>query len=84
MELVVADEGPGFPPDFLGSAFDRFTRADAARGRGGAGLGLAIVRAIARAHGGEAGARNVDGGGAAVWVRIRADGPPHGGRGPGS
>ncbi len=35
-------------------AFDRFSRADAAHGGGGAGLGLAIVDAIARAHGGTA------------------------------
>jgi len=82
VELLVADEGPGFPPEFLASAFDRFTRADAARGRGGAGLGLAIVRAIARAHGGDAGASNVDGGGASVWVRLRADGPPREDGGP--
>jgi signal transduction histidine kinase len=48
--------GPGFPPDFSEQAFERFTRADNARGRGGAGLGLSIVRAIAEAHGGTAGA----------------------------
>jgi signal transduction histidine kinase len=53
--LRVADEGAGFPPDFAPRAFERFTRADQARTRGGgAGLGLAIVAAIARAHGGEA------------------------------
>ena len=45
VELHVADEGPGFPPDFLPRAFDRFSRADEARGRGGTGLGLAIVDA---------------------------------------
>ncbi len=55
-ELVieVADEGCGVPPDALERIFDRFARADAARGRtqGGVGLGLAIVDAIAKAHGG--------------------------------
>jgi two-component system OmpR family sensor kinase len=55
-ELHVVDDGPGFPPDFSEQAFERFTRADTARGRGGAGLGLSIVRAIAEAHGGTAGA----------------------------
>jgi two-component system, OmpR family, sensor kinase len=52
--LRVRDEGKGFPPEFLPHAFERFTRADESRPRGGAGLGLAIVDAVARAHGGEA------------------------------
>ncbi len=56
--LFVRDEGPGFPPEFVDQAFERFTRADHARSRGGAGLGLSIVEAIARAHGGEAHAAN--------------------------
>ena len=50
--LRVSDEGEGFPPDFLPRAFERFSRADQARTTGGAGLGLAIVDAVARAHGG--------------------------------
>jgi signal transduction histidine kinase len=54
LELRVTDEGPGFPPNLLPHAFDRFTRGDKARERGGAGLGLAIVAAIAKAHGGSA------------------------------
>ncbi|MDX6616036.1 MAG: hypothetical protein QOD60_1127 [Solirubrobacterales bacterium] len=52
--VTVSDEGEGFPDEFAGNAFERFTRADPARGRGGTGLGLAIVRAITAAHGGEA------------------------------
>ena len=52
VEISVADGGPGFPPDFLPRAFDRFTRADEARGNGSAGLGLALVQAVAEAHGG--------------------------------
>jgi signal transduction histidine kinase len=68
VELHVRDDGPGFPEDFLDAAFERFTRSDAARGRGGAGLGLAIVDAIAAAHDGEAHARNRPEGGADVWL----------------
>ena len=55
VELHVEDEGEGLPPGFADHAFERFSRADEARGGGGAGLGLAIVAAIARAHGGKAG-----------------------------
>ena len=52
-----ATTGPGFPPEFVAVAFERFTRADEARTGGGAGLGLAIVEAIAEAHGGRAPSR---------------------------
>jgi signal transduction histidine kinase len=69
VELHVRDEGPGFPPDFLPRAFERFTRADEARTRGGSGLGLAIAAAVAGAHGGRAHARNVEGG-ADVWIEL--------------
>jgi two-component system OmpR family sensor kinase len=68
--LHVRDDGPGFPAEFLPSAFERFTRADEARSRGGTGLGLAITAAIATAHGGSAHAANVDGGGADVWLEL--------------
>ena len=52
VELHVLDEGPGFDDGFAAEAFERFSRADAARADGGAGLGLSIARAIAQAHGG--------------------------------
>jgi len=66
----VADAGPGFPPGFLPHAFERFSRADDARTTTGAGLGLALVAAVARAHGGEAFARNRPGGGAEAGMVI--------------
>ena len=63
VELHVRDAGPGFPPWFVASALDRFTRADHGRADGGAGLGLAMVQGIARGHGGDAHvARGPDGG----------------------
>ena len=70
VELHVEDGGAGFPPAFLEHAFERFSRPDAARERGGAGLGLSIVRTIAEAHGGGADAANVPGGGADVWLAV--------------
>ena len=53
--IVVADEGPGIPPDEAERVFERFHRTDAARATrdGGTGLGLAIARWIVDAHGGE-------------------------------
>jgi two-component system OmpR family sensor kinase len=69
--LSVSDEGEGFPPEFLSHTFERFSRADAARtGGGGVGLGLAIVEAIARAHGGSATAANRPEGGAEITLSI--------------
>ena len=74
--IEVADAGPGFPPEFLPHAFERFRRPDTGRARshGGSGLGLAIVAAIARAHGGTASARNREAGGAVVTLDLPARG----------
>src|SRR4051794_26965662 len=73
LEIHVSDHGPGFPPEFLDRAFERFSRADSARGGDGTGLGLAIVEAIARAHRGSAHAANRDGG-ADVWIKLPSPG----------
>ena len=72
MEFHVTDEGAGFPLQFLEHAFERFSRDDRGRERSGAGLGLAIVEAIAQAHGGEAHAANRPSGGADVWLVLPA------------
>jgi signal transduction histidine kinase len=52
VEVEVADTGPGIPPQERELVFDAFYRGDAARSTAGAGLGLAVARAIVEAHGG--------------------------------
>jgi two-component system, OmpR family, sensor histidine kinase MprB len=66
--LSVRDHGPGFDEQDLPHVFDRFYRADGARGLPGSGLGLAIVRQAAEACGGYAQAGNAQGGGALLRV----------------
>lgn len=68
--LHVLDNGAGFPDEFLERAFERFSRANPAGGRGGAGLGLAIVRTIAEAHGGSAHAASTEPAGMDVWISL--------------
>ncbi len=74
ISVNVLDSGNGFALAFIDHAFEPFARADSSRARseGGAGLGLAIVRAIAKAHGGTAVASNRDAGGAQVTLTLRA------------
>ncbi len=71
-ELQVRDSGPGFADEDRPLVFDRFYRSAAARAMPGAGLGLAIVREVAEAHGGEVTAENAGDGGAVV--RLSLDG----------
>ena len=63
--FAVHDDGPGFPPDLVDHAFERFARGDAARARagsdGGYGLGLSLVHAIVTAHGGSVRLHSVPG-----------------------
>ena len=64
VEVHVDDHGPGIAPAERARVFDRFWRAPSARGLPGAGLGLAIVRQVADAHGGTVSVGEVPGGGA--------------------
>jgi two-component system, OmpR family, sensor kinase len=67
VEVHVTDHGAGFGPDFADRAFERFTRVSESRSGDGAGLGLAIVQAIATGHGGRA---NIVEGTAGTTVRL--------------
>ena len=71
-ELTVRDQGPGFADVDVPHVFERFYRAQNARGMPGSGLGLAIVRQAAEAHGGHAEATNAPGGGALVRASFGA------------
>lgn len=70
--LRCTDHGPGLPAGAAERLFDPFWRADDSRGRvaGGSGLGLAVVKAIAVAHGGSVSASNAQGGGASFALRL--------------
>jgi two-component system OmpR family sensor kinase len=72
VRFTVTDDGPGIPPEERTRIFERFHRTDAARDRraGGAGLGLAIVQAIAEAHDGAVRAVEPDGAGARIELEI--------------
>jgi signal transduction histidine kinase len=75
VELVVSNDGPEVPPELLQQLFEPFHRGRDSRRSGsggseGVGLGLSIVRAVARAHGGEVTARPRPEGGLAVTLRL--------------
>lgn len=74
VELHVRDKGKGFPPEFLGRAFERFSRAQNTRSGAGAGLGLSIVETIAAAHNGKAAASNRPDGGADAAIHLPTGG----------
>ncbi|WP_329122934.1 sensor histidine kinase [Streptomyces sp. NBC_01465] len=72
-ELTIRDHGPGIAPQDLPHVFDRFYRAEAARALPGSGLGLAMARQIARAHGAGLTAERAAGGGALFRLTL----PPY-------
>jgi signal transduction histidine kinase len=73
LRFWVTDSGPGIPPPDRARIFERFDRGSAAAPRSeGAGLGLAIVRAIAQAHGGEVTLDSVPGRGSTFAVVLPA------------
>ena len=88
--VTVLDRGPGIDTADAARVFDRFYRASGARRLPGSGLGLSIVRDVARAHDGTVFAGARPGGGAAVGFTVGPDRllpgsePPHAGASPGA
>lgn len=82
--VAVADTGPGIAPEHLPRIFDRFYRVDKARSRalGGSGLGLALAREIAQAHGGSLTVTSVVGRGSIFRLALPAARPPRSGAHP--
>ena len=74
--VTVKDAGPGIPADARARVFDRFYRADPARGRdgSGSGLGLSICREVADAHGGRVWVESEEGKGSAFSLALPTDG----------
>ena len=70
--ITVSDTGDGIAPEDLPYIFERFYRADPSRSRatGGAGIGLSIIEAIVRAHGGSISVSSVPGEGSAFTVTL--------------
>lgn len=70
--IGVLDRGPGIPPDRIASMFEPFQRLDDSRSpqTGGAGLGLAIVRELAKANGWQVKLQPRAGGGLAAWIEL--------------
>ncbi len=70
LRLWVRDYGPGVDDDTKTQIFNRFYQGGGARARGGSGLGLSIVRVIARAHGGDVSVEDAEGGGARFTITV--------------
>jgi signal transduction histidine kinase len=73
VRFEVRDTGPGIPPEFQARVFERFFRVPGG-GSTGSGLGLWIVRAIARAHGGAVGVESEPGQGSRFWITLPGGG----------
>jgi signal transduction histidine kinase len=72
VRIEVRDDGPGMAAEDIERAFEPFFRGERSRNRdtGGIGLGLPSARATARAHGGDMGLANREGGGVVAWVSL--------------
>ncbi len=70
LRFEVSDEGPGVPPEYQHTIFDKYVRVPGGP-PSGAGLGLYIAREIVRAHGGEIGVDSVPGKGATFWFTVK-------------
>ena len=77
--VTVADEGRGIPPEALSRVMEPFYMVDKSRARrqGGSGLGLALCRRIAEAHGGALTIESEPGAGTRVTVTLPKGGEPH-------
>jgi signal transduction histidine kinase len=75
VSLQIADDGPGFTPEALAHATERFWRGDSAHPRGGTGLGLAIARTMVEANRGSLHLANGVDGGAVVTIKLAAVAP---------
>ena len=78
IRMAVADTGSGIGAEDLPHIFDHFYRADASRTRrsGGTGMGLAIVKSLVEAHGGQIGVDSAPGRGSTFWFTLPAFPPP--------
>ncbi|HRI24254.1 MAG TPA: ATP-binding protein [Ferruginibacter sp.] len=72
LEIVVEDNGPGFPPAEIGYVFDKFYRLKNTKA-GGTGLGLSIVKGFTEAHSGTINVENIPAGGARFTIHIPAE-----------
>lgn len=72
LQIIVEDDGPGFPPEEIKNVFDKFYRLQNTKA-GGTGLGLSIVKGFTEAHGGHIALENVDTGGAQFIINIPAE-----------
>jgi signal transduction histidine kinase len=68
--ITVDDEGAGIRPADRLRVFDPYVRVDTVGSRGGSGIGLAVVRDVARRHGGDASAAESPNGGARIDIRL--------------
>jgi two-component system sensor histidine kinase KdpD len=72
--VEVSDRGPGIGPADRKRIFDKFYRGESRRYAGGSGLGLAICQGIVKAHGGEIGVKDREGGGSIFFFSLPLEG----------